>query len=344
MSLTFSKGHKPIAAIRGTKRLEKLEGKILSAKEHDFSKERTKGPTRVKIEDGEFCPVPGDKFRETFYIFGANGKGKSVLAGHIMAEYQHKFPDKPIFVVSRKDCDEAFEGIHLTYLSADKFIAVDPTSKRGKLKAVPMICQDFEALVNEIYQQRVHEYEQLMKDIKAKKIVIAKKDVPDPPERIDGCLVVYDDIDSMDAVCEELKESVQKSIKDVLNVGRNFGPPGGPKFHISVIVTSHLGADYRQTATVLNEVQNIVCFPRGSSPKGITYVMKTYGNLDDDEIKKLFKLPSRWVCVRREEPSLVIYQSGCYMTNLPSDSDLESDSSDSEDDTIIKKNPSKKKK
>lgn len=331
MSLTFTKGHKEIAAIRGTKRLDKYEGKVLSVKEHDYSSERSSGPTHIRIPDGELCPVPGDKFRETFYIFGQSGKGKSVLAGHIMAEYQYKYPDNPIYIVSRKESDEAFDGVTVEYLPIDKFIMVDPTSKKGKMKATPMICQDFAAMIDESYGQKLAAYGQLLKDIKDKRIKVPKKDIPEPPMEPDGCLVVYDDIDTMNAVCEELKESVQKSICDVLNVGRNFGPKGGPNKHISVIVTSHLGAKRSETAAMLNECQNIVCFPRGSSPKQIRYVMKTYGGLEDEDINKLFKLPSRWVCVRREEPSLVIYQGGCYLTNLP-ESDVESDDEEDEED------------
>jgi hypothetical protein len=309
MSLTFSKGHKQLAAVRGC-RLPKLEGKIISCKEPDYSggaetAERG-GPTNYKLPDGRFCPVFSDQWRDTFYIFGMAGCGKSVLTGNLIGEYQLENPDNPVYIVSRKDSDEAFSGLEVQYVPVDKFVMVDPSSKKGKLKGTPMIVQDFEDLMTEGYNQKMAQYEALLKEIKERKL---KVKIPPPPVEPTGCLIVYDDVDSMDAVSDELNDAVQKSIKDILNVGRSK--------HMSVIVTSHLGSDYKRTRGVLNECGNIVCFPRGSNPDGIKYVLKKYCALDPATMERVFKLPSRWVCVRRIMPSCVIYEGGCFLTNLP---------------------------
>lgn len=338
MSLTFSKGHKQLAAVRGC-RLSKLEGKIISVIEPDYSggAAEESGPARTnyKLPDGSFCPVFSDrKFRDTFYIFGMAGCGKSVLTGNIIGEYKLQYPNNPVFIVSRKSSDEAFDGLDVRYVPVDKFVKIDPTSKKGKLVATPMITQDFEDLTKEYHKDRVAKFEMLLDEIdaitksKVKKVealhqldlllrawygIPADKDIedeleiPDKPEEPVGCLIVYDDVDSMDAVSAELDDAVQKSIKDVLNLGRSF--------HLSVIVTSHLGSDYRRTRGVLNETGNIVIFPRSSNPDAIRYVLKKYTTLDKDTIERVFKLPSRWVCVRRIEPGAIIYEGGIFLTH-----------------------------
>ena len=38
-----------------------------------------------------------------------------------------------------------------------------------------------------------------------------------------------------------------------------------------------------------------------------------YGGCDNDELKRIRKLPSRWVCLCTTFPSMVIYEGGCYL-------------------------------
>lgn len=318
MSLSFTKGDLPLAAIRNSK-YPKLEGKVLYATEPSF-KPRTHThkedsdsdsdseietvSTQVTIPDGTFSPVPNNKFRDVMYVFGQSGCGKSIFTGNYIAEYQYLHTHNPVYIVSRKESDEAFEGLNVQYLSVDKFVAEEEGGRRGRLVATPMVCGDFSNLIEEEFRKKMEVWKKASIAAKGKRMK-----VPPEPVAPTGCLIVYDDVDSMDAVSKVLMESVQASIKDVLNVGRSK--------HLSVVITSHLGSDYKRTRGILNETQNIVCFPRGSNPDAIKYVLGKYGNLTKDELEKVMKLPSRWVCVRREYPSAVIYSDGAYLTNLP---------------------------
>jgi len=47
--------------------------------------------------------------------------------------------------------------------------------------------------------------------------------------------------------------------------------------------------------------------------KQMTNLLGLYGGCDTDELKRIRKLPSRWVCLSTSFPTLVIYESGCYL-------------------------------
>lgn len=54
-------------------------------------------------------------------------------------------------------------------------------------------------------------------------------------------------------------------------------------------------------------------FPNGCSMKQMTNLLGLYGGCDGDELKRIRKLPSRWVALCTTFPSLVIYEGGCYL-------------------------------
>lgn len=117
-------------------------------------------------------------------------------------------------------------------------------------------------------------------------------------------LVLFDDIDSLP---KTMKEPVYHILRDILEVGRHH--------KTSVCVTAHLGANHGDTRTILNEAHILTCFPGGSSPKAIRYVLSTYGGLENNDINRLMKIGSRWISVRRHFPGAVVYQHGCYLSN-----------------------------
>jgi len=53
--------------------------------------------------------------------------------------------------------------------------------------------------------------------------------------------------------------------------------------------------------------------------KQMTNLLGLYGGCDTDELKRIRKLPSRWVCLSTSFPTLVIYESGCYLLHDDSD-------------------------
>jgi hypothetical protein len=47
--------------------------------------------------------------------------------------------------------------------------------------------------------------------------------------------------------------------------------------------------------------------------KQMTNLLGLYGGCDTDELKRIRRLPSRWVALCTTFPSLVLYESGCYL-------------------------------
>jgi hypothetical protein len=45
----------------------------------------------------------------------------------------------------------------------------------------------------------------------------------------------------------------------------------------------------------------------------MTNLLGLYGGCDTDELKRIRKLPSRWVALCTTFPSMVIYEGGCYL-------------------------------
>jgi hypothetical protein len=256
MSISIKKGEFPLATVRGSRTLSR-DGVKYFVNKRDYDVGKSETAPSIKLTDGILSMIPSNKFRDTYYIFGKSGCGKSIFVGNYMAEYQYTFEDNPIYVVSRKSGDPAFEGVNYKHIDIDSFY-----DERTK-KVSPLMTEDFPA----------------------------------------NSMVVFDDIDSI--YPKVLMEGVQAMLKDLLNVARSKS--------ISVIVTNHVGADYRNTRGILNEAANIVFYPEESNPDQIRYVLKKYGGVAQDQIQKIIDLPSRWVCLRAEAPKAVIYESGAYM-------------------------------
>ena len=47
--------------------------------------------------------------------------------------------------------------------------------------------------------------------------------------------------------------------------------------------------------------------------KQMNNLLGLYGGCDNDELKRIRKLPSRWVALCTTFPSMVIYEGGCYL-------------------------------
>lgn len=45
----------------------------------------------------------------------------------------------------------------------------------------------------------------------------------------------------------------------------------------------------------------------------MTNLLGLYGGCDTDELKRIRRLPSRWVALCTTFPSIVIYEGGCYL-------------------------------
>lgn len=127
---------------------------------------------------------------------------------------------------------------------------------------------------------------------------------PIQPEELANSVVVFDDVDTIR----------NPLIKMYIARFRDFLLEQGRHSNIDMVITSHVFMDNHNTKRILNEATAICFFPRGGSGKyHIKRFLKVYAGLEDDQIKKIFKLKSRWVCFYRTFPNYIIHEKGAYI-------------------------------
>ena len=127
----------------------------------------------------------------------------------------------------------------------------------------------------------------------------------------DSC-IIFDDTDCLTNKFLRLK--VSELLNSLLETGRHF--------NCEVIYTSHLATDGHATKRILNECKSVVIFPSGLGGRSIKYLLDNYFGLDKDQIKRIKKLPSRWVCINKGFPMSVIADKDAYILNDPEDEEV----------------------
>lgn len=109
-------------------------------------------------------------------------------------------------------------------------------------------------------------------------------------------LVVFDDIDVISD--KKQREAVYNILNQILEIGRHD--------NISCLITNHLATAGKDTRRVLNECHAVVYFPFSGSAKQINYLLIEYLGLDKKDISKIKKLKTRWCCVYKNYPQIVM--------------------------------------
>jgi len=131
------------------------------------------------------------------------------------------------------------------------------------------------------------------------------REKPPPLDMFTDTLTIFDDIEGFQRESPELHDLLQQTIDMIATTGRHN--------QSSLLVASHLLTDYKRTRLFLGEAHKFVLFPNGCSMKQMTNLLGLYGGCDTDELRRIRKLPSRWVALCTTFPSLVLYESGCYL-------------------------------
>lgn len=116
----------------------------------------------------------------------------------------------------------------------------------------------------------------------------------------DGCLILFDDWDSMENSDIKLLTGV---IKDVLNVGR--------KLKLSCIITSHLLTNYMQTRGIIHEADWITIFPQSCQRNSMQYLCDKLGVPKDVTCR--LKAKGRWVSIHNSNPVCVLSETEAEM-------------------------------
>lgn len=119
------------------------------------------------------------------------------------------------------------------------------------------------------------------------------------------CLVIFDDTDVINN--KLILKKVNLILDTILQTGRHHGT--------SVIYTSHTACNGSQTKVILNEAHSVTIYPSGLGGRSIKYLLDQYFGLDKEQIRKIKRLPSRWVSILKTYPMIVLYEKGAYVLN-----------------------------
>ena len=139
------------------------------------------------------------------------------------------------------------------------------------------------------------------------------RDGPPGLDFFNDSLTIFDDIEGFQRDDPETHDMLQQTIDMIATTGRHNSS--------SLLVASHLLTDYKRTRLFLGEAQKFVLFPNGCSMKQMTNLLGLYGGCDTDELRRIRRLPSRWVALCTTFPSLVLYESGCYLLHTDHNAD-----------------------
>jgi hypothetical protein len=123
------------------------------------------------------------------------------------------------------------------------------------------------------------------------------------PKAIHDSLIIFDDVDAI--VDKNISNKIERIRDQLLTTGRHS--------KVTVLVTSHLGANFLHTKTSINESAFTVIFPRGGNFVHIHRILHDYNGLDSRQEEKIKKLDSRWVLFHKNYPCFVVYEKGCYL-------------------------------
>lgn len=111
----------------------------------------------------------------------------------------------------------------------------------------------------------------------------------------DSCCV-FDDIDVISE--KKHREAVYKILNSILETGRHT--------KTSCINTNHLPTNKGETRRILNESHIVVYFPHSGSVRGVNYLLTEYVGLSKKEIIGIKKMPSRWCCIFKNFPQIIM--------------------------------------
>jgi hypothetical protein len=125
-------------------------------------------------------------------------------------------------------------------------------------------------------------------------------DEPIESKELKDSLCIFDDVDSI----------TDKNIKKSVAVLRDAMLTRGRHDNISTLSTLHTLTNSKETKIILNESNFITLFPKASSKMSITYILQQYCGMDQDEIRDVLKIKTRWITYSKQYPRYVMHQNG----------------------------------
>lgn len=222
-------------------------------------------------------------------------------AQHSFTEYQLKDEDR-FQVIPNPNTER-----QIVYITAQ--------SGAGKSYWCRQYCEEYQALFpkREIYLfSSLTEDSSIDKIKRLKRVNIKSADFLTEEltaEDFQNSLVIFDDCDCITE--KKLKIKIQSIMNNMLEIGRHW--------KCSLLITSHLPCAGNDTKRILNESHQIVIFPHSLGGRSLKYLLDAYLGLDKKQIKRVKQLESRWVCIYKTYPQVIISEKDVYTINNKDD-------------------------
>lgn len=190
-----------------------------------------------------------------------------------------------------------------------EIIYVAGPSGSGKSTYIANYAKNYKLMFpkNDIFLFSRKNEDDVLDEIGLNRIIIDESliEYPIVTEDLSNSLVIFDDIDTISD--PKIKQAVYKIKDDICEIGRSM--------NIYCAVVSHLinGNDRKTTRVILNELHTFTFFPSSGSAYQIKYALKNYFGLDNKQIDKLLKIPSRWITLSKIYPQYCMYEHGVFM-------------------------------
>ena len=99
--------------------------------------------------------------------------------------------------------------------------------------------------------------------------------------------------------------------KYVINLVNSIAQTGR-HYKTTLVNIVHNILDHHNSKTILLEATSVIIFIKNNNKQNIDY-LERYCNFTKEQITKVLNLPSRWVCLNRTSPNIVIYERGAYV-------------------------------
>ncbi len=116
-------------------------------------------------------------------------------------------------------------------------------------------------------------------------------------------IVLFDDIDT---ISNSLVRRFVQNLRDtLLEEGRHY--------NATTVAVSHVLCNYQATRKLLNEATSVVFFPKFGSDAHNYRFLKNHCMYDENVIRRLLNLNSRWIALYRTSPNYVLYEKGLFL-------------------------------
>lgn len=144
----------------GSETEEESEEEIYFKKAKSIIREKTM--KNIELNDGGKMNICPDSKPERIYISGANGSGKSFIAGVYMKEYHRLYPKNNIFMFSIHDYDESYKDIKMIRLDLKDPTLTDEPLDHLKFKNCLIVFDDTDSLQDKKLQKWIDTLEKAL--------------------------------------------------------------------------------------------------------------------------------------------------------------------------------------